>query len=274
MPFVTNSTCQLRTPCVELSSVALKFKGKQASVKDVLHSLEVVREILITLAEKSSLDEKLAEYAFFPLTHIFNEAQRLSSSCLEAAINCVIILAAKGWRHHLSPEMGKQLLILMTLVGAPDPKKQTDPPSEELKEASLLCIGTIVAQLTGGHDSIRMFQDLGTRSIVDQLVYLLLEAITENESDRVQAAAAEALLQLISAISNRVLLASLLPRTASSLTQVLKTSPKARRTRKVLVSYLQLLTSILRSVLADNVVYPLEDKSSSPSARLVTSLIY
>ena len=239
--------------------MALKFRGKQVPIKDVLHALENVRRVLSELGEKDALDYKLAEYAFFPLTHVFNEAQRLSSSCLEAAIKCVVLLASRGWRHRLSPDMGKQLLILMTFIGAPDPKKQAEPPSEELKEASLLCINAVVEQLSGRQDSKRLFNDLGAKSIVDQLAYMLLDAITEGESDRVQFAAANALQRIIAAISDRVLLASLLPRTASALTQVLKTSSKARRTGKVLRLYLEVLKTILEAVLADDVVYPLDD---------------
>ncbi|RMZ81656.1 hypothetical protein DV737_g2429, partial [Chaetothyriales sp. CBS 132003] len=257
---------QLRPPCVALSSVALRFKGHQAPVKDVLHALQDGSNALTLLGEQNALDEKLAEYAFFPLTHIFNEAQRLSSSCLEVAIKCVIVLVTKGWRHHLSPDLAKQLLILMTLVTVPDSAKEASP--EEVKVAALECIDAIVLQLSGRPDSRHLFNDIGTKKLVDQMVYMMLDTISESESEQIQIAAAEALLHLLAVVSNRVMLASVLPSTASALTKVLKKSPSARRTRKVLVSYLRVLKSILHSVLADAVVYPLEDGPSDASGTL------
>ena len=213
--------------------------------------------VLQRLGDGKVLDEKLAEYAFFPLTHIFNEARRLSSRCLETATANVTILVSHGWRHQLALEMGKQLLILMTLVASTDDKQKLEPPSEELKVAAFECIGILVNELTKRPDAASIFNDLGSKSIVDQLAYLLLESVAEDPSEQVQLAASESLLSLILSISNRVLIASLLPRTASALTQSLRTSTKARRTRKVLISYLKLLTYILKAVLADSHVYPL-----------------
>ena len=224
--------------------------------------------VLRQLNDADALDEKLAEYAFFPFTHIFNESQRLSSRCLESALNSLAILVSGGWRQHLAPEMGKQLLILMSLVAGADAKKQLEPPSEELKIAAYHCIDLIVEQLTKVSNTRRLFDDVGSKSIVDQLAYLLLESVTEESSAQVQLAAADALLSLVIAISNRVLLASLLPRTASSLTQSLRYSTKAHRTRKVLITYLKILTHMLRGVLADAVVYPLPTESQASATNV------
>jgi TELO2-interacting protein 1 len=209
------------------------------------------------LAKSDALDEKLAEYAFFPLTHIFNETKRLSSPCLQLAVEAVTILAAKGWRQQLPTELGKQMLILMTLIAGADAKQKLEPPSEELKAACFAGIDILIQHLAMKSDRQALFNDVVSKSIVDQLAYLLLEAVTTESSDQVQLAASEALFALVSAIKNRVLLASLLPRTASSLTQSLRSSTEAKRTRKVLISYLRVLTYIFKSVLADSVVFPL-----------------
>ncbi len=241
----------------------MKFSAHQASLKDVSQAVDAVLTILQRLSDADALDEKLAEYAFFPFTHIFNESQRLSSRCLESALNSLAILVSKGWRQNLAPEMGKQLLILMTLIAGADAKKQLELPSEDLKTAAYRCIDLIITQTTTRIDTHRLFDDVGSKSIVDQLAYLLLESVTEESSAQVQLSAATALLSLLGAISNRVLLASLLPRTASSLTQSLRSSTKARRTRKVLIAYLEVLTLMLRTILADAVVYPLPIDSSA-----------
>ena len=151
--------------------------------------------------------------------------------------------------------MGKQLLILMGLVAGGKPSKQDTVVPDELKLAAFECISCVVHQLHASKDGSSIFSDVGTKNVVDQLVYLLLESMTDDTSDLVQLAATNALLEVITAVADRVLLASLLPRTASSLTRVLRTSTKARRTRKVLVAYLELLEHMLQAVLADEVTY-------------------
>jgi TELO2-interacting protein 1 len=219
--------------------------------------------ILRQLAKSDALDEKLAEYAFFPLTHIFNETKRLSSRSLQLAVEAVTILVAKGWRQQLPTELGKQTLVLMTLIAGADAKQQLEPPSEELKAASFEGIDVLVQHLAMKSDGRVLFNDAGSKSIVDQLAYLLLEAVSTESSDQVQLAAAQALFALLSAITIRALLASLLPRTASSLIHSLRSSTEAKRTRQVLISYLRVLTYIFESVLADSVVFPLPEATNA-----------
>jgi TELO2-interacting protein 1 len=213
-----------------------------------------VQELLDREDVRRALDEKLAEYTFFPLTHVFNQAQGLSSSCIESAIACVIVLVSAGWKTNIAPEMAKQLLILMTLLAGDQAKANL--VSDEVKSLAFECIQTIVGQLSQKQKGRQLFNDVGSKNIVDQLAYLLVEAITESVSDQVQLTAAQALKTVVAAISDRLLLASLLPRTVSSLTKALRVSTKARRTRKVFVAYLQLLNQMLASTLADSVVFP------------------
>ncbi|ETN39713.1 uncharacterized protein HMPREF1541_05939 [Cyphellophora europaea CBS 101466] len=258
---------QLRPPCVELSAIALRFKGSQATVKQVFHALQDVQRALESPNVQAALDAKLAEYAFFPLTHIFNSAQSLSSTCLESAIRCVIILLSKGWRSTIAPEMGKQLLILMSLLAGGQTRPGGEAPTAEIKALAFRCVEVIVQQLTQKDEAHQLLNDPGSRNIIDQLVYLLLESVTDSESDNVQLASSEALHAIVSSISSRMTLASLLPRTASSLTQALRTSTKARRTRKVLSSYLALLRDLLRAVLADDVVFPPQASATDTSSQ-------
>ncbi|KAK5949930.1 hypothetical protein OHC33_009115 [Knufia fluminis] len=247
-------TAKLKPPCVNLSSIALRFRTKDASIKDVLRALEAVRDVLNELAKSNQLDPKLAEYAFFPLAQqVFNEAKRLSPRCLEIAAESVTILVSYGYRQALVPELGKQLIILMSMLAGAGPSAQTEPATDELKIASFQCIYAVVRALAISSSGANVFEDQGTRNVVDQLFYLLLEAVTESPSDQVQVSASEVLLQLITVIHSRVFLASLLPRTASSLTKALKSSTKARRTQKVLTTNLKVLRSILHKTLADAV---------------------
>ena len=234
-------------------------------MKSVSQALERYYAVLNEEAVTQNLDEKLAEYAFFPLTHIFNESQRLSSRCLELAVLSLQILASQGWREKMSSEMGKQLLILLTLLAGGSPSQtQSEPPSDDLKVAAFSCIGTLVTLLGASKQSKSIFQDvLGSRNIVDQLVYLLLGALSDDVSDRVQLAASNAVLQVEEQIGNRLVLASLLPRTVSTLTKVLRPSTQHRRTYKVLEANLTLLRFTLQRVLNDQVALASPDTQES-----------
>lgn len=227
----------------------------------MLRALEDLWAALQVLGGDDVLDEKLAEYAFFPLSHVFNESQRLSARCLEVAVRCLQILVTRGWRVKLSPEMGKQLLILMTLLAGGSPAhRRTEAPGDDLKVAAFDCMSALAECMGRLQRSRPVFDEVGARTIVDQSIYLLLEAITDSPSDLVQFAAAHALSSLLDQISNRVVLASLLPRTVSAITKALLPSTQARRTHKVLEVHLEILTKILYEVLNDEVAV---DESSA-----------
>ncbi|CBF70251.1 hypothetical protein AN6068.2 [Aspergillus nidulans FGSC A4] len=260
---------KLREPCVELSSVGLKFRGHQASPGDVLKALRSVYHVLNELAEEHVLDEKLAEYAFFPLAHIFNESKRSTVNVLELAINCLRLLVAEGWKARLSPQMGKQLIILLTLVvgGAPDSAKNDriiQTSSVELEIAGFNCLFAIFDVLSGPTAEETIYHEIGTATVVDQTVYLLLEAIVGNRSDELCISAAKALEALYRRVSNRVVLASIMPRTVSALTKVLKPTTQTKRSYKLLAICLRVLSGILKAVLNDRVNSQLPEKSAQP----------
>lgn len=151
--------------------------------------------------------------------------------------------------------MGKQLLILLSLLAGGSPARSQDNlPSEELICACFECMTALFYCL--GQAERRIFYETGAKTIVDQNVYLLLEAITENPAEDVQFSAANTLQTLLSQISSRIVLASLLPRTVSALTKALKSTTQTRRTHKVFVAFLELLSHMLQVVLADEVAIP------------------
>ncbi|EAW18503.1 uncharacterized protein NFIA_084550 [Aspergillus fischeri NRRL 181] len=258
---------KLRAPCVELSSVGLAFRGRQKTPNDVFQALSPVYNVLTQLADQDALDEKLAEYAFFPLSHIFNETQRLPARTLELAVNCLRILIAKGWRRHLSPQLGKQLIILLTLIVGGAPNKASGGQSlhsqpVELGIACFNCFAAIFSVLEGPKAKQTIYHEIGTATIVDQAVYILLEGVSDGPSDEFCMAAAEALRALFDRITDRVVLASIMPRTVSALTKVLKPTTQIRRSFRVVSICLQILTKLLRNVLNDQVTSSVTEESN------------
>ncbi|KAE8151142.1 HEAT repeat protein [Aspergillus avenaceus] len=249
---------KLREPCVGLSAAGLQYRGHQAAAIDVFRALNPVHNVLKELASKNALDEKLAEYAFFPLSHIFNETQRISANCLEVAVNCLRILIADGWRERLSPQMGKQLMILLTLIiGSPPNKANSDqnahPKPAELSIAGFECLSAIFDVMDGPVAQKTIYNEIGTATVVDQTVYVLLEGMVYVASDDLCVSAAKALQGLYYRITDRVVLASIMPRTVSTLTKVIKPTTQARRSYRLLSICIQILTHMLKVVLNDKV---------------------
>ena len=252
-----------------MSSVGLKFRGRQATSIDVVRALEPVHSALKELADKNALDEKLAEYVFFPLSHIFNETQRISAHCLELAVNSLCILIVEGWRQHLSPAMGKQLIILLTLIvgGVPkqqDGKQPSNTRPEELVIAGFECFTAIFNTMGGPLAERTIYNEIGTATVVDQTVYVLLEAVEDSHSEELCLAAAKALQALYLRITDRVVLASIMPRTVSALTKTLKPTTQVRRSYRLLVVCLQVLSQLLKAVLNDHVVCETPNKPLQP----------
>lgn len=241
---------------MELSAIGLKFRANLVAARDVTRALEPVHRVLVELARDDLLDEKLAEYAFFPLTHIFNQTQQASVRCLELAVKCLQILVEKGWREKLSAQMGKQLLILLTILAGGSPGQSQNPQSshaksEELSMAAFDSIGAVCRLIKGQEATSTIFNEVGTATVVDQAVYVFLEAIVDGPADGVQVSAARALQALHSRVTDRVVLASLMPRTVSSLTKALRSMSQTRRSYKLLSCCLEILTEDLRVMLND-----------------------
>lgn len=135
--------------------------------------------------------------------------------------------------------------------------------TDELKSSVFQCIATVLRQLSQSKSDF--LDDVAPKSIVDQLVFQILEDMTTSESESVQLAAAHALSEIQTAVHNSVLLASLLPRTISSLVKVLRPSTHARRSQKVFGSYLNLLALVIKKVLDDSVVLPKHDGQDTSS---------
>ncbi|PYI05060.1 HEAT repeat protein [Aspergillus sclerotiicarbonarius CBS 121057] len=259
---------KLKAPCVELSSVGLRFRGRQATANDIFRALNPVYNVLDELARRDALDEKLAEYAFFPLCHIFNETQRTPVNSLEISVKCLWILVEKGWRRRLSPQMGKQLIILLTLIVGGTPNKSggsqsAQARSPELSIAGFNCLLAIFSVLDGPVARQTVYHEIGTATIVDQMVYLMLEGVVDEGSDELCISAAKALQALFQRITDRVVLASIMPRTVSTLTRVIKPTTQIRRSFKLLSICLQIFNYLIKTVLNDRVAEILEKSVSS-----------
>ena len=249
----------LKPPCVELSQLTLQYKGKKASSKDVIKSLEILLETLKTVSQQAdALDSKLAEYTFFPLSHIFRDTKDLPVRAVELALQCLQILISNGWRANLSSDLGKQLLILLSfLAGGSATDAKVKEVNEELGTAAFDCLASLFEARKG------LF--LGSRKVSSQDVPVLGHAVTvmldgalDGPSLSVRLAALNALDNLISGITDDEALKNVFPGIVSSLTKVLSSKASAKTSFRVLTASLATLTKILCKIIND-------DKNENPN---------
>ena len=243
----------LKPPCVELSQVALRYKGKKATGKDLIKALEDLQETLrAVIKQANTLDSKLAEYVFFPLSHIFRDTKDLPIRAVELALQCLQILVAHGWQSQLSPDLGKQLLILLTfLAGGSATDAKVKDINEELGSAAFDCLATLFEASRDPFLGDNTIQSHDV-PILGHAVAVMLDGITDGPSAKVRLAALAALNNMISGIADDEALKNVFPGIVSSLTKVLSSKNGAKPSYRVLTASLATLTKILCKVISDD----------------------
>ena len=242
----------LKPPCVELSQVALRYKSKKAATKDIITSLESVHETIKTVSgQDDALDSKLADYVFFPLSHIFRDSKDLPVRAVEVALQCLQILISQGWKSQLSSELGKQLLILLSfLAGGSATDTKVKDVNEELSAAAFRCLSSLF-QASNGAGLGTSFVDVKDIPVLGHTVTVMLDGVTEGPSGGVRLSALHALDSLVICIKDEEALKSIFPGIVSSLTKVLSSRGGSKPSYRVFTTSLGILTTIVCKVMKD-----------------------
>ncbi|KAM0795654.1 armadillo-type protein [Usnea florida] len=242
----------LKPPCVELSQVALRYKAKKATTKDIIKPLESLHETMSLISGQSNaLDSKLADYAFFPLSHIFRDSKDLPVRAVEVALQCLQILISQGWRSQLSSELGKQILILLCfLAGGSATETKVKHVNEELSATAFECLSSLF-QASNGAGLGAKSVDAKDIPVLGHTVTVMLDGVTDGPSVSVRLSALSALNSLVSSITDEEALRGVFPGTVSSLTKVLSSKSGSKPSYKVLVTSLRILSTIICKVIDD-----------------------
>lgn len=244
---------RLKPACVALSQAALSLNTSRPGIEELRNRLADVKDVLVAVTVRAgSLDPKLADYVFFPLSQVLKSSQHVSLRCLELTFQCLAILLQEGWRSHIQRELASQIVILCTMMAEKTPKGLSSAQSTaELQASSLQCLRNLFAHLDPrseiceGLNSEANFPQLG------QTISTILDAIVASSSIESQIAAAEALTALIRNVASRDTQAAFLPGIVSKLTKVLTLQSTQRRSPNVLVEALDVLSSLLVNTLGD-----------------------
>lgn len=245
----------LKPPCVELSQVALQYKAKKATTKDVINSLERLHEAIKTVSRQgNALDSKLADYVFFPLSHIFRDSKGLPVRAVEVALQCLQILISQGWRSQLLSDLSKQLLILLCfLAGGSATDTKVKDVNEELSATAFECLSCLF-QASNGAGLGAKSVDSKDIPILGHTVTVMLDGVTDGPSVSVRLSALYALDSLVNSITDEEALRGVFPGTVSSLTKVLSSKAGSKPSYKVLTTSLGSLSAIICKVIDDSKV--------------------
>ncbi|KAI0481170.1 HEAT repeat protein [Xylariaceae sp. FL0804] len=245
---------ELKPRCVSINDLAVRSSDRKASAKDLIKVTEDLSALLDRqIAQDASiLDEKLADYVFFPLSNILRHQQEYPIRLTELIIKCMSTLVTHGWKEKIPKELSQQLLILLTFIigGVPGRERRESIPEETELEA----FRGLSALFKASGSSLPGAAALVEADAIPSLghaVTVILDGITEGRTAAIQFEALGTLDALCAAVRDRSALATFLPGTVSSLSRLLAPPTALKTQRRVLVRGIKALGDVLIKVLAD-----------------------
>ncbi|KAK1595266.1 HEAT repeat protein [Colletotrichum navitas] len=243
---------QLKPSCVSISQLAIRQQGEASSFKRLS---ELTGELLGILNDQVNrdatvFDEKLADYVFFPLSHVFRNHDQYPKSLIEVAIKCLTIIIIHGWKSNISPQILQQLLILLTFIvgGVPGREDSRDLP----EETELESLRALTALITVAGTSAKAAEALTEEKLIPTLghtITVLLECVTDGRTPEIQLEALRTLGCFYTGVKDHAALASFLPGIVSSLTKLLAKPPREKN--RVLVGSIGSMKQVIVQVLGD-----------------------
>ncbi|POS79809.1 hypothetical protein DHEL01_v201782, partial [Diaporthe helianthi] len=256
------------------SKLALQgTKGQQKTVAakrlyELLSQLNGILEDQIQY-DATVLDDKIAEYVFFPLSHLLRQHDTLPIRVIETVIRSLRLLIQHGWKSRISKELSQQLLILLTFIVAGVPgreQSQTAKPEETILEGYRALTTLIKAAGLSAKDS--PLTDADIIPSFGHSVSVLLDGVTGGSTPDIQTEALRAILAVYTTIKQDDVLATFFPGTVSSLTRALSPPLSTRSQRRVLVNSVNVLRVVLGKILGDlklrNLVRQMKMDGSGP----------
>jgi len=246
---------KLKPICVGLTQTTLALNGPRGSIAELTAKLEQLHDIISSFPPSDdTLDDKLADYIFFPISQVLKLSQKVSIRCLELTLSILAVLVAQGWRQRIQPQLATQILILCTLLASDKPSGlASSDTTVELRTSALHCVGNTFKALGASTEGKKSWQGESNMPQLGQTLSTILDALLEGANLEIQEAATSALGLLVASIDEQDVLAGFLPGIVSKLTKVLTPQTTQRRNHKVLVDCLGILTILLQSTVSDHI---------------------
>ncbi|ROW13087.1 hypothetical protein VPNG_05913 [Cytospora leucostoma] len=249
---------KLKPVCVDISRLVLQGQqqnpDKAASdrrLQDLVTQLNGTLEAQIQY-DATVLDHKLADYVFFPLSHVLRQQGSYSIRLIETVIKSLRLLIQYGWKARISKDLSQQLLILLTfIVGGVPGQERSQPtrPEETILEGYKAL--TVLIRFAGLSSKDSPLTDSKIIPSFGHAVSVILDSVVDGATPAIQLEALQAILTVYNTIKQDDVLATFFPGTVSSLCRVLSPPISTRAQRRVLVSGVNVLRAVLTNVLGD-----------------------
>lgn len=269
----TSHCCdQLKPSCIALSQALLAFGGPQKTGVRVTARLGELLHLLESITRRpDSLDEKLADYVFFPISQVLKASRELPVRSMELGLQCLALLISEGWRAKITSNLSAQLTIFLTLIC--DTSGRTVAVSQvtgELRTYAFICMSNLFNALSltlQGKSSLTASANVPS---LGHAITVIIGGASTGESVEVQQSALKALLSLLGCIDDIQVLSSFFPGIVSALTKVLTPSTQGRRHWKVLVQSIHILSMLISLLISERAVakYDKAAKNSQPASVL------
>src|ERR1700760_1025754 len=90
--------------------------GSQGDIGAITTRLQDLVDVLNIPIVRSALDQKLADYVFFPLSNVLRHLEKLPVRARERTFEAISILLKTAWKQDINPQLGIQLMILLSFV--------------------------------------------------------------------------------------------------------------------------------------------------------------
>ncbi|KEY64335.1 hypothetical protein S7711_09601 [Stachybotrys chartarum IBT 7711] len=243
---------RLKPCCVRISQLAIKEAASPQSARELISLTDQLMETLDKQVERtaSALDEKLAEYIFFPLYYIFRQVDQYPTRLVENCVKCLTLLIRHGWKSKLSSQLAQQILVLLTYIldGVPGSGKTKDLAEETALE-TFRALETLFTTAGTSVDAAAGLTGPETLPALGHGITLILNGVLDGVTPQIQVEAVRAIRAFYMSMKDQEAVASFLPGVISSLTKAL--SKPSRHRKAVLINSLQTVQLVLTRVLSD-----------------------
>ncbi|KAI0010297.1 ARM repeat-containing protein [Xylariaceae sp. FL0662B] len=258
---------ELKPRCISINNLAVRSPDKKASAPELIRVTEDLCSILDRQVVSNAflLDDKLADYTFFPLSNILRNQEQYPIRLTEITVKCLGILIEYGWKSKIPKDLSMQLLILLTFIigGVPGQQKVSIPEETELEAFKTLT--SLVKAAGSSSAGAAALVETNTIPTLGHAVSVVLDGITDGKTPVIQLEALNTLGALFITIKDQTALATFVPGMVSSLSRLL-TLPSALKTQKrVLVGGVIALKDVLTRVLGDIKVMGIMTKQATQS---------
>ncbi|KAG6069228.1 hypothetical protein E4U32_002363 [Claviceps aff. humidiphila group G2b] len=246
---------KLKPCCVKVSQLAIREAQSPNAPRELQDLTRQLADILNQQAQRNplALDEKLAEYVFFPLSHVFRQLGQYPALVAENCIKCLRVLIQHGWKSKISAQMVQQIFSLLVFVidGVPgtDSEKKNRHVPEELQLDAFHALLSLIQTSSPSASAMSGLTEGVSMLALGHGITVMLDGASTGPSPQIQTAALDVLEILYASVRDQAALGNFLPGTISSVARIL--SSPSRHKAAVLAKGLNVVQTVLTKVLGD-----------------------